>query len=101
MFVKPVHIVASWCAAFDRIVIDRILHGVTKAGIDVSTWDRRFDETVIDGLVNLVGTATYSAKRSLRVLQTGQVRNYVMFIALGVLGLLQSSWPSFQRKEPF
>lgn len=87
MFVRPVHVVASWFAAFDRIVLDGILHGSARAAIDVSRWDRRFDETVIDGLVNLVGDATFAVGRSLRNVQTGQLRQYVMFIAVGVLML--------------
>lgn len=87
MFVKPTHVVARWCATFDRVVIDGFLHGVCKAGIDVSLWDRRFDEGVVDGLVNLVGNVTFSAGRSLKGVQTGLLRNYVMFIALGILGL--------------
>jgi len=87
MFVRPVHVVASWFAAFDRIVLDGILHGSAKAAIDVSKWDRRFDESVIDGMVNLVGDATFAIGRSLRNVQTGQLRQYVMFIAVGVLML--------------
>jgi NADH-quinone oxidoreductase subunit L len=86
-FTKPAHVVARWCAAFDRIVLDGFLHGSAKAAIDVSRWDRRFDETIIDGLVNVVGRVTYDVGRSLKAVQTGQLRSYVMFIALGVLGL--------------
>jgi NADH-quinone oxidoreductase subunit L len=87
VFVKPAHVVAGWCAAFDRIVLDGFLHGSAKAAIDVSRWDRRFDETIVDGLVNVVGRATYQVGRSLRAVQTGQLRSYVMFIAVGVLGI--------------
>jgi NADH-quinone oxidoreductase subunit L len=86
-FVRPVHIVAGWCTAFDRVVIDGILHGSTRAALDVSRWDRKFDETIVDGLVNLLANVTYTVARSFRVAQTGLLRNYVMFIALGVLGL--------------
>ncbi len=87
MFVRPVHIVASWFAAFDRVVLDGILHGAARSAVDVSRWDRRFDESVIDGLVNLVGDVTFAIGRSLRNIQTGQLRQYVMFIAVGVLML--------------
>jgi NADH-quinone oxidoreductase subunit L len=85
MFVRPVHIVAAWCTAIDRVVIDGFLHRVARTTVDVSRWDRRFDEAIIDGLVNLLGDATYAVGRSLRVVQTGLLRQYVRFIAVGVL----------------
>jgi len=87
IIIRPVHVIAGWCAAFDRKILDGILHTTAKVTIDVSRWDRRFDEKVIDGLVNLVGTATFAVGRSLRVIQTGRMRQYVMFIAVGVLAL--------------
>ncbi len=88
MFVKPVHVISGWIAALDRVVIDGFLHGTSKAAVDVSTWDRRFDEQVIDGLVNWVGDRTFRVGRSLRFVQTGRLRQYVMFIAGGLFGVL-------------
>lgn len=87
MFVRPAHVVASWCAWFDRTVFDGILHGAARVCVSVSKWDRRFDEAVVDGLVNLVGDATLSVGRSFKTIQTGKIRQYVMFIALGVMAL--------------
>jgi len=87
MFVRPVHIVASWCAWIDRAVFDGFLHQSCRTAVDVSRWDRKFDEGVVDGLVNLVGNVTFSVGRTLRGVQTGKLRQYVMFIALGVLTL--------------
>jgi hypothetical protein len=40
---------------------------------------------MVDGLVNLVASATHSVGASLRVVQTGQLRQYVMWIAVGVV----------------
>ena len=87
MFVRPTLIVARWFAAFDRRVIDGILHSLSYATIDVSRLDRRFDEGVIDGLVNVMADAIFATGRSFRVVQTGSLRQYVMFIALGVVAL--------------
>lgn len=87
MFVRPVHIVAAWCAAIDRFVFDEFLHRVCSITIDVSRWDRRVDESMVDGFVNLVGDAIFAVGRSLRRVQTGFLRQYVMFIAGGVLAL--------------
>jgi NADH-quinone oxidoreductase subunit L len=87
MFVRPVLVVSRWFAAFDRVVIDGFLHALTYATIDVSRLDRRFDEGVIDGMVNAMGDAIFAVGRSLRVIQTGNLRQYVMFIAIGVVAL--------------
>jgi NADH-quinone oxidoreductase subunit L len=87
MFVRPVLVVARWFAAFDRVVIDGFLHALTYLTIDLSKLDRRFDEGVIDGMVNATGDAIFAVGRSFRVIQTGSLRQYVMFIAIGVVAL--------------
>lgn len=87
MFVRPLHIVARWCAAIDRIVFDGLLHGACKGAMVFADFDRRFDEQIVDGLVNLVSDVTFATGRSLRVVQTGQLRQYVMFIVVGVVGI--------------
>ena len=80
-------IVGAWCTAFDKKYLDGTLHGLVSLAIGVSKWDRVFDEKVVDGMVNLVGSATTKVGHSFRVLQTGKLRQYVMFIAVGVLAL--------------
>lgn len=87
MFVKPVHIVASWATAVDKNIFDGILHAVSRWTVKVAVWDRKFDEAVVDRLVNLLGEVTFACGRSLRVFQTGRLRQYVMFIAVGVVTL--------------
>ena len=87
MFVRPVHIVAGWCVAIDRNVFDEFLHRVCRVTVDVSRWDRRVDESMVDGFVNLVGDTIFAVGRSLRRVQTGFLRQYIMFIAVGVLTL--------------
>ena len=47
----------------------------------------RFDNGVIDYLVNVLGNATYGLGSSLRRLQTGSLRNYVLFLAIAAAGL--------------
>ncbi len=87
MFVRPVHIVAGWCIMIDRRILDGFLHSTSKLAVDVSRWDRKFDENIVDGLVNLVADVTFAVGRSLRRVQTGQLREYVRFLAVGVLVL--------------
>ena len=87
MFVRPVHIVSAWCVEFDKKVLDAILHSSAKLTLIVSKWDRLFDETMVDGLVNLVGTVTFSVGTSLKAVQTGRLRQYIMWIGVGVVVL--------------
>ena len=87
MFVQPVHIVAAWCVSFDRGVLDPILHASANLTVYVARWDRKFDETMVDGLVNLLGSVTYSVGASLKAVQTGRLRQYVMWIGVGVVVL--------------
>jgi NADH:ubiquinone oxidoreductase subunit 5 (subunit L)/multisubunit Na+/H+ antiporter MnhA subunit len=87
IFVRPTLVVARWFATFDKKVIDGLLHALTYITIDVSRLDRRFDEGVVDGLVNVVGDGIFATGRSLRVIQTGNLRQYVMFIAIGLVAI--------------
>ena len=87
MFTRPAHIVAQWCTAVDRVVFDGFLHRCARSTVDVAQWDKKFDETVVDGFVNLVAEVTFGTGRSLRNVQTGQLRQYVMFLAVGVVGI--------------
>ena len=86
-FVRPSHIVGRWCATFDKEVLDGILHSTARTAIWIGTIDRKFDETIVDGLVNVVGNVTRSVGMSLTVFQTGRIRQYVMFIAISVVAL--------------
>jgi hypothetical protein len=92
-----VHVIASWCAAIDRTVFDGILHGAARWTVDVAHWGRRFDESVVDGLVNRTGDTIFAVGRSLRRVQTGQLRQYVMFIAVGVIALFMLMFAFFPR----
>ena len=87
VFVEPVHVVARWCAAFDRVVLDGLIHASARAAVVVSRWDRLFDEGFVDGLVNRLADVVYRFGTLLRVVQTGRLRQYVMFLALGALVL--------------
>lgn len=95
LFMQPAHIVARFCAWIDRNIFDTILHGLAKLTVIISQWDRIFDENVVDGFVNLIGNATQSVGRSLKAVQTGRVRQYVMFIVLGVVILFAVVFTTF------
>jgi proton-translocating NADH-quinone oxidoreductase chain L len=84
IFVAPSMFVAHQAARFDRGVIDSILHGaaaVAKAGSRVV--DLLFDRTLVDGSVNTFAHWTWDFGLLLRKLQTGSLRQYVLFIVMG------------------
>lgn len=87
MFVRPAHCVASWCTWVDKNVFDNVLHGACRVCVSIANFDRRIDERLVDGFVNLLGDATFAVGRSLRVIQTGKLRQYVMFIAVGLMAV--------------
>lgn len=87
MFMRPVHVVGRWCQGFDQKVLDGLIHLLGRLTLKTAQVDRAFDERVVDRLVNVCGEVTYAAGRSLKGIQTGRLRQYVMFIALGVVSL--------------
>lgn len=95
LFMKPTHIVGKFCSWIDRTIFDGIIHGSAKVMLLVSKWDRLFDENLVDGFVNLLGTSTFAVGRSLRVVQTGRLRQYVMFIVVGVVALFAILFTTF------
>ena len=92
---NPSHIVGKCCAWIDKTVFDGIIHASAKIMIFVSKWDKRFDENIVDGFVNLVGNSTFAVGRSLRVIQTGRLRQYVMFIVVGIVALFAILFTTF------
>jgi proton-translocating NADH-quinone oxidoreductase chain L len=86
IFVKPVMWIAGLAAWFDRGVIDSILHGAAAIARGFSkVVDALFDQTVVDGTVNTFASGTWNFGLWLRKLQTGNLRQYVMFIVVGTV----------------
>jgi NADH-quinone oxidoreductase subunit L len=90
MFVRPAHVVGRWMTLIDKNVLDAFLHWLARITVKVSVWDRWFDEKAVDGLVQLLGDKTHAAGASLRSVQTGNLRGYVLtiLIAVGALAFL-------------
>ncbi len=97
LFVQPVHIVGGWCQAFDQRVLDAVIDGSARLMRFIANWDRWFDETLVDGFVNFTGQTTQSLARSLRSVQTGQLRQYVMWIAVGVVVLFATLFTALPK----
>jgi NADH-quinone oxidoreductase subunit L len=89
LFVNRTKDLATALGVFDRRVVDGV-------GVDGSAWLTRFtssvsmwwDKWIVDGLVNLTGAVVRFASYPVRMLQTGLVQSYALFILFGVLLLL-------------
>jgi NADH-quinone oxidoreductase subunit L len=91
LFVNRTEDLATSLGVFDRSVVDGL-------GVDGSAWLARFtsrvsmwwDKWIVDGLVNFTGNTVRLLSYPVRLLQTGLVQSYALFIVLGVLALLGS-----------
>jgi NADH-quinone oxidoreductase subunit L len=85
--VRPAMIVARAFRAVDLKGIDGVIHAVARATVGVARFDGRFDNAIVDGLVNLVGRVAYGVGGSLRHVQTGFLRSYILFLVLAAVGI--------------
>jgi NADH-quinone oxidoreductase subunit L len=86
--VQPVFFLSRRVSQLDRSVIDGIVHAlaaftrfVARAG------DAIIDRRVVDGLINALAYRTWDLGLSLRRVQTGHLRQYVMLIVIGTVAL--------------
>ena len=87
LFVKPVLGIASLASGIDRGLIDKLIDGVAWSARRLAGFDAWIDRTIVDGVVNATAKATWSTGLKLRGLQTGHLRQYVVFIVLGTVAL--------------
>jgi NADH-quinone oxidoreductase subunit L len=87
LVVRPSLAVAGWCKRFDGSVIDGLLHAIARGALGLARLGGRFDNGVVDGLVNVTGNSVNGLGRSLRHVQTGHLRGYVMYLVLGAVAL--------------
>jgi NADH:ubiquinone oxidoreductase subunit 5 (subunit L)/multisubunit Na+/H+ antiporter MnhA subunit len=88
MFVRPTHVIARCASNFDRCWIDWIVDGSAKlTRLFANAWERLADQTIVDGFINFLARKTFATGVALRVVQTGRVRQYVMFIVIGTVAI--------------
>ena len=85
--VRPCLRLAKACAGLDRLVIDAVVNGAARTVELLSRAGGMFDRLGVDGLVNGLAASVYLAGDRARSIQTGRIRNYLMFLALAVIGL--------------
>ena len=77
----------GFCGQIDKVLIDGLVNGSAYVTERLSHWDGVFDKLGVDGLVNLLGQMVYVAGDRSRAIQTGKLRNYLMFLAVALVGL--------------
>ncbi|MCH8841105.1 MAG: NADH-quinone oxidoreductase subunit L, partial [Planctomycetes bacterium] len=87
LFVRPAHFLASMTATIDKKVIDGVVHCCAKVTLWISKIDDAIDRFGVDWLVNAIGNTAYSLGLTLRGVQTGRIRQYVMFVIVGTVAL--------------
>jgi NADH-quinone oxidoreductase subunit L len=87
LFVRPVLRISGWVAAIDKKGIDWLTDNLARAVEAISRVDDWIDRVFIDTPVNVTARWTYALGLRLRAIQTGNIRQYVMWIAAGLVGL--------------
>ncbi len=87
VFVRPVLRISDWVAAIDKKCIDWLADNAAKGVERLARLDDWFDRIFVDALVNWMARWTYALGLRLRVLQTGNIRQYVMWLVVGAVGL--------------
>jgi NADH-quinone oxidoreductase subunit L len=75
-------------AGIDRYWIDWLIDQIARSTVSFSkAFDLIADRGIVDGIANLTASWTYSLGTSLRAVQTGRIRQYVVFIVVGALAI--------------
>jgi proton-translocating NADH-quinone oxidoreductase chain L len=86
-FVRPTLALARFCGRVDKVLVDGFVNGTAIVTERLSRLDGLFDKLGVDGMVNLFGQMVYVAGDRSRAIQTGKLRNYLMILALALVGL--------------
>ena len=87
VLIRPALSLAQYCRRFDWNILDGLVDGSARMTVKASDIDGWIDFRIVDGAVNWVGDWVYAVGDWLRYLQTGQLRQYVVFLAVAAVGL--------------
>lgn len=88
LWVKPTFVISRFISGIDKNWIDVVLDSMARTiAWFARAWEFLADQIVVDGFVNVFAGWTYNLAVSLRQVQTGRLRQYVMFIVLGAIGV--------------
>jgi NADH:ubiquinone oxidoreductase subunit 5 (subunit L)/multisubunit Na+/H+ antiporter MnhA subunit len=88
LFVKPTFVISRFISGIDKNWIDVFIDSLARSvAWFARAWEYIADQIVVDGFVNVFAGWTYSLAVTLRQVQTGRIRQYVMFIVLGAIAV--------------
>jgi len=87
VFVRPCLALTRLCRQIDQVLVDGLVNGSAAATALLSRLEGVFDMIAVDRLVNLTAQAVYVMGDWSRSIQTGRLRNYLMFLAVALVGL--------------
>jgi NADH-quinone oxidoreductase subunit L len=87
IFVRPVLIVSGWIAAIDKNGLDWLADNSARLVSLCARLDDWFDRRIVDRLIDLLAAGTYTVGVRLKGLQTGNLRQYVMLLAVGMVAI--------------
>ncbi len=87
VWVRPTLFLAACAAWIDRQIIDRLADGSAAAVRSLAYLDDGLDRRFVDGLVNGLAEATYRLGLSLKRVQSGRIRIYIVWLAAGTAAL--------------
>ncbi len=88
IFVRPTLILSRLASTIDLTFIDGIINGLAAAVRRFANLGEAIvDRGMVDGFVNKLADWTYALGLQLRRPETGQIRQYVLFIAIAVIAI--------------
>jgi len=84
-FVRPILRLSRWGANFDRKGIDWAADNLARSVAACARLDDWIDRIFVDRFIDLTAAGTYALGIRLRKVQTGNLRQYVMLLALGMV----------------
>ncbi len=91
--IRPALAISRFIAAVDKRGIDWLVDHMAVSVKAVAQLDDVIDRLGVDRVVNLIGSTTHGVGVRLKRMQTGNVRQYVMFLGVGLTALfIVMSW---------
>ncbi len=84
-FTNLIQLISKQISLFDQFVIDRIVNGLGYVTVIVAHFWSRFDELIIDGIVDLMVASAAFVGNQVRGFQNGKVQSYFMVSIIGFL----------------
>lgn len=87
-FVRPFHAIGRKLFRFDETVVDGVVNQTGIQTLRLSALKQWIDQYLVDGFVNFVGYFTQWMSAMVRRIQTGLIQHYLLILLSGTLALI-------------